>query len=249
MLDALRRVVPEWEILTVTETDSTNSALKRLSEPKHGTALLAQTQTGGRGRLGRSFLSPKGGLYLSVLLRPQVPLSRLLHLTPMAAVAARRAVADCCGIAPDIKWTNDLVLNGKKVGGILTESFGGCVIVGIGINCNSDDFSDEVRAMATSLKSVLGREVDLVSLAAALILRLKEMDEALFTQKAAWLEEYKTGCITLGKKVQVIRGSERREAFAEDLNENGALLVRYENGETAVIDFGEVSVRGMYGYI
>ena len=103
--------------------DSTNTRLKALAREgaAPGTVLLAREQSGGRGRLGRSFASPPGGLYLSMLLRPACPPERCLSLTPLAAVAARRAVLDCTGLSPEIKWPNDLLLGGKKLCGILTE--------------------------------------------------------------------------------------------------------------------------------
>lgn len=248
----------EWSVQVLREVDSTNNALKRTCDAAHGTVLLSGKQTGGRGRLGRVFASPPGGVYLSVLLRPKAPAEKLLHLTPMAAVAVRRAIFDCCGIWAEIKWTNDLVYRGKKLCGILTElttEAGSTalqsVIIGIGINCNTspDELPEEVRAMATSLREIVGRSVDPNALAAALIARLQEMDASLLTQKEAWMQEYAASCITVGKKIQVLCGEKRREAFAQGIDPNGGLVVRYPTGETAVVNTGEVSVRGMYGYI
>lgn len=241
-----------WQIHVAAETDSTNSVLKRTSGAPHGTVLLTQRQTGGRGRLGRQFASPEGGVYLSVLLHPKAPPEALLHLTAMVAVAARRAIMEACGVEVQIKWTNDLVCDGKKLGGILTEMLTAegrlqSVIVGIGINCNT--LPREVQDMATSLRALTGTEVDRESLAAALIAHLYTMDQVLLTEKAAWLLEYETACITVGKRVQVLRGEERRLALALGIDENGGLRVRYDSGETAVVTTGEVSVRGMYGYV
>ena len=247
-----------WSFQVLRETDSTNNALKRMCDAAHGTVILTRKQTGGRGRLGRVFVSPPGGVYLSVLLHPNASAEELLHLTPMAAVAVRRAIFDCCGIYADIKWTNDLVYRGKKLCGILTEltteAGSGAlqsVIVGIGVNCNTalDELPKEVRAMATSLQEIVGRSIDPNELAAAMIVRLQEMDAALLTQKEEWMREYQAACITVGKEVQIIRGTERTDAFAEGIDQNGGLIVRYQTGERAVISTGEVSVRGMYGYL
>ncbi len=247
-----------WRFQVLRETDSTNNALKRMCDAAHGTVILTGKQTGGRGRLGRVFVSPPGGVYLSVLLRPNASAEELLHLTPMAAVAVRRAIFDCCGIYADIKWTNDLVYRGKKLCGILTEltteAGSGAlqsVIVGIGVNCNTalDELPKEVRVMATSLQEIVGRSIDPNELAAAMIVRLQEMDAALLTQKEEWMREYQAVCITVGKEVQIIRGTERTDAFAEGIDQNGGLIVRYQTGERAVISTGEVSVRGMYGYL
>lgn len=252
-------LLPEsgWSVQVLPEVDSTNNALKRSCDAPHGTVLLTGRQTGGRGRLGRQFASPPGGVYLSVLLRPNVFADQLLHLTPMAAVAVRRAIFDCCRISACIKWTNDLVCEGKKLCGILTElsteAGSGAlqsVIIGIGINCNTAlaELPQEVQGMATSLQEITGKAVDPNELAAALIVRLQEMDASLLTQKEAWMREYASACITLGKRIQVIAGETRTEAFAEGIDENGGLIVRYDTGETAVVSTGEVSVRGMYGY-
>ena len=119
---ALLQAAP-WSVVVPEEVDSTNNVAKQLGTQgaPHGTVVVTERQTGGRGRLGRSFVSPPGGVYLSVLLRPELPLERLMHLTALAAVATRRAIDDCCGLTPDIKWMNDLLWQDKKLCGILTE--------------------------------------------------------------------------------------------------------------------------------
>lgn len=244
-----------FPVRVLSETDSTNDALKRLPDAPHGTVLVSGRQTAGRGRQGRPFVSPEGGVYLSVLLRPAVPAAELLHLTPMAAVAVRRAIFDACGVAAEIKWPNDLVFAGRKLVGILTELIhrGGadCVIVGAGVNCNAGlaDFPPEVQKIATSLREITGKTVDPNVLARNMVKRFAEMDAALLTEKKAWLAEFAAACVTVGKRVQLISGAERKEGFAEGIDENGALIVRFDTGKTAAVSTGEVSVRGMYGYI
>lgn len=244
-----------FPVQALDETDSTNDALKRLPHAPHGTVFVTGRQTKGRGRLGRSFASPEGGVYLSVLLRPNAAAPELLHLTAMAAVAVRRAIRDCCGVEAGIKWTNDLVFDGRKLCGILTELVqkdgGLCAIIGIGVNCNTEpaQLPPEVRKLAVSLREITGAVVDPNALARCLVRRLAELDAALLTDRKAWMAEYAAACVTVGKPVQVVSGTERRAAFAEGVDENGALLVRFENGETAAVSTGEVSVRGMYGYI
>lgn len=244
-----------FPVRVLRETDSTNDALKRLPDAPHGTVLVTGRQTGGRGRQGRSFASPEGGVYLSVLLRPRAAAADLLHLTPMTAVAARRAIFDTCGVAAEIKWPNDLVFEGRKLVGILTEltqkDGETCAIIGVGVNCNTEDDSlpPEVRDMATSLRKITGKTVDPNELARNLVKQLALLDAALLTEKNAWLAEYAAACVTVGKQVQVVAGAARKTAFAEGIDENGALLVRYEDGKTAAVSTGEVSVRGMYGYV
>ena len=256
----LDQLLPDcpWRVTVLEQVDSTNNALKRDCEAAHGTVLVTGLQTGGRGRRGKVFSSPRGGVYLSVLLRPQAEADQLLHITPMAALAVRRAIADCCGIPVGIKWINDLVYEGKKLCGILTEltTEAGSghlqsVIIGIGVNCNTEieKLPEEVQPMATSLRQLMGKPVDPNVLAAAMVRRLMEMDQGLLKEKEAWLREYEAACVTVGQRVQVITGDSRRPATATGIDENGGLCVRWDNGETAVISTGEVSVRGMYGYV
>lgn len=247
-----------WQVQLFDELDSTNNELKRQCNAPHGTVLVTARQTGGRGRLGRQFASPRGGVYLSVLLRPQVQEQALMALTPMTAVAVRRAIFDCCGVNVGIKWTNDLVFEGKKLCGILTElsteANSGALqsaIVGIGINCNTtaEQFPQEVQKMAVSLRGITGEVTDPNRLAACVIRRMYELDQSLECERAAWMREYESACITIGQTVQVLRGGERRLGFAEGIDEFGGLHVRWEDGSRCVVSSGEVSVRGMYGYV
>ncbi len=243
------------------EVSSTNTLAKQLAADgaPHGTVLVADCQTAGRGRLGRSFASPAGvGLYLSVILRPQVPPMELLHLTAMSAVATAKAVEQVADLEVGIKWTNDLVVGRHKLAGILTEmsleAESGTVnyaVVGIGTNCNhkKEDFPEEIQEIATSMAIKQGEPVDRNHYTAALILALAEMYDGLFSQKKPWMAEYADRCITLGKDVQVVRGNSTRLGKALSLDENGGLLVAYEDGTQEYVNSGEVSVRGMYGYV
>lgn len=239
---------------------STNDHLKALARQgaPHGTAIIAGHQTGGKGRMGRSFESPAGkGVYLSLLLRPNAAPEQLMHLTCAAAVAMCDALEASCGICPGIKWTNDLVWGKHKLGGILTElglGTAGTVdyaIIGIGINCSQreEDFSPEVRSIATSLASVTEASVEIPGVAAAMLEALHRTDSILLSQKETILQRYRGSCITLGKAVSVVRGSQVRHGTALDVDENGALVVVFSDGSTEAVNSGEVSVRGMYGYI
>ena len=159
-----------------------------MTDASHGTVLCSERQTAGRGRLGRSFVSSEGGLYLSILLKREEPLSQLLHVTPMAAIAVRRAILDLYPtLQVDIKWINDLQIRGKKVCGILTEvAPQGGIIIGIGINCNTPSFPEELRAIAGSLREFQG-EVDIEALLRALLRRFGELAEGLFSDTAQWM--------------------------------------------------------------
>ena len=242
-----------------TAIDSTNTQAKRLAKDgaPHGTVLIAGHQTGGRGRMGRVFQSPEGqGVYLSVILRPGCPPAHLMHLTCAAGVAMMHAVEAVSEVRPQMKWINDLVVDRKKLGGILTEmsvdkGMVDYAIVGIGINCLQlqEDFHPEIAELATSLSLAAGRTIVPAKLAAAMVDALWEMDTLLFSRKVQLMAEYKENCITLGKQIQVIRQDTFRSGKALDLDADGGLLVQYEDGTFETVSSGEVSVRGMYGYL
>lgn len=240
--------------------DSTNTRAKELAKQgaPHGTVLLADSQTGGRGRLGRHFHSPaKTGIYMSVILRPGCAPGELMHLTCAVAVAMCDAVEASTGLRPGIKWTNDLVHGKRKLGGILTElglDANGMVdhaILGIGLNCCQEeaDFPADIRDMAGSLASVTGRAVDRSRVAAAMLTALREMDQALFVGKERMLTAYRRDCITLGRQISLLRGDSVRHGLALDIDDSGALIVEFPGGVRETVNSGEVSIRGMYGYV
>lgn len=244
-------------VILLDSVTSTNDHAKNLAAAgkPHGTAVLARQQTAGRGRMGRSFLSPEGGLYLSVILRPQVPAAELLHLTPVLAVSACDAVEEVCGVRPGVKWINDLVLEKKKLAGILTElsiRADGSVdyaVCGIGMNCNAPDsaFSPDVRELATSLLAQTGRETDVVCLAEKLRQRWVQACDTAIISKTEHMDRYRRDCVTLGRQVRVL-GKEPYEATALDVDDDGALVVE-TGGQMRRVQSGEVSVRGLWGYV
>lgn len=248
-------------LICLPTVDSTNSEVKRqaLAGREEGLAVLAEEQTGGRGRRGRQFESPAGkGLYCSVLLRPACALDQLPQLTAWTAVAACDAVEEVCGVRPGIKWTNDLVLEGRKLCGILTElglesesNDLDYLITGIGINVNHtpEDFDAEVRPIATSLAQELGHPVRRAQLAVEIIRALDRMYAQFPQNKQDYLERYRADCLTVGKQVQLITPAAREEAFAVAIDDDFRLVVEYPDGRRAALSAGEVSVRGMYGYV
>lgn len=240
--------------------DSTNDRLKAMARQgaPHGTVLLADHQTGGHGRLGRNFHSPEGvGVYMSILLRPNCTPADLMHLTCAAAAAMCDAVEQAAGFRPGIKWTNDLVFGRRKLGGILTElglnPKGGVdyAIIGIGINCcqQLSDFAPDIRDIAGSLAMVSGKKIDRSRVAAAMMEALHRLDASLLTGKNEILRSYRRDCITVGQEISLLRGDEVRHGTALDVDENGALVVAFSDRHTEAVNSGEVSVRGMYGYI
>ena len=240
--------------------DSTNDRLRILarSGAPEGTVLVADQQTGGHGRRGRSFHSPEGmGIYMSILLRPKCTPAELLHLTCAAAVAMCDAVEASAGFRPGIKWTNDLVFGKRKLGGILTElGFTPKVeldyaIIGIGINCcqTPADFPEDIREIAGSLAMAAGCKIERARVAAAMMDALHSMSEHLLAGKQDILNRYRNDCITIHQDVVLIRGEEKRYGHALDIDEEGALLVRFTDGSCEAVNSGEISVRGMYGYV
>ena len=240
--------------------DSTNSYLKReaVNNAPCGLCAVANEQTAGRGRSGRSFYSAADcGIYLSVLYRPHCAPQRTMTLTAHAAVAVCDAILRACCVDTEIKWTNDVVLNGKKLCGILTEitlegetGMVDSVVIGIGVNVNysHEDFPEEIRDVAGSVFSESGVKANRAKLAAELIMSLDRMIEAWELDPRAYLEAYRSRCTTVGKEVRVLRGDTARNAIAMDVTDDFALHVRYEDQTEEILNSGEVSVRGLYGY-
>ena len=245
------------EILYYDEIDSTNTCTKRLAQEgaADGTAVIAGCQTAGRGRLERSFQSPPDkGLYLTVLLRSRLPPQRLLPVTALAGVALCDAVERLCGIRPGLKWPNDPVLSGRKLCGILTEmTGGGDLVLGIGVNVTQTaaDFSPEVAEMATSLLLALGRPVSRAELAARLLEELDRMYAALLAgDLTAYLAAYRRDCVNLGRQVQLVSSDGKRETVtAQGIDGEFGLIVGNGEGREWTVRSGEVSVRGLYGYV
>jgi len=236
--------------------DSTNTYAKGLAKAgaPEGTAVIARLQTGGRGRMGRSFCSPAGGLYLTLILRPKCQAEELMHLTCAAGVAAADAVFAASGIRPGLKWINDLVIGTKKVGGILTEMSltpTGAVeyaLIGIGINCK-DNILPELCDIATSLEREAKTPISPAVLAARLLTALHTLSATLLIEKKTIMDSYRAQCITTGREVILIRGEEKRKAFALSVGDAGELLVELPDKSRETIASGEVSVRGLFGYL
>ena len=249
-------------LICLDTVDSTNRYVHQLALDggEDGTVVTADQQTAGRGRLGRGFQSPKGlGIYLSALLRPGLPPEQLAPVTALAGVAVCQAVERICGVHPGLKWPNDPVLDGKKLCGILTElSLEGetghvdHIVLGIGLNVlqQPEDFSPEVREMATSLAQVLGERVSRPALAAELIRQIDRLYAALTAgDTAPYLAEYRRRCVNLGKTVRLLSAGGRSEtAEAMDIDPSFGLVVRTADGAERTVRSGEISVRGMYGY-
>ena len=225
-------------VLFQEETSSTNTELKsRASSLPGGTVLWSLRQTAGRGRSGRSFLSPEGGLYYSMLLKFPAPEERLTAVTPLAAVAVARALKAVCGLDTQIKWPNDILCSGKKLCGILTESTVGAsgmqIIVGIGVNVNTPSFPGLPDGLACSVFTETGRRWDIASLAARLTAELDRAFAPLPETAPEYLAEYRRLCCTLGRQVAG-RGKALR------IEDDFSLVTQLPDGTENRVFFGEI---------
>ena len=211
-----------------------------------GTVVLAGRQTAGRGRLSRSWVSPRGGLYLTVVLRP--PAEHLKALVIIAALAVARGIERVAGLQTSLKWPNDVLVAGRKISGILSESelvgeSVGYALVGIGVNVNADMAAyPESAPLATSVMTELGREVSREALAAGILSEF----EALYLAAQAGEpihREWRARLGTLGKEVQVRFGDQVEEGLAEDVDSDGNLILRRADGSRVTIAAGDVTLR------
>ncbi len=233
----------EYEIIRKTEVTSTNILLKQLAKDgaDHGTVLVADSQTNGKGRMGRSFYSPKDtGIYMSILLREDFGNNPTL-VTTLTAVAVMKAIEKVTSKQTQVKWVNDILLDGKKVCGILSEgSFSGkeleYMIVGIGVNVDTDYFPDDIKDIAGS---VGGKKEELIT-----AILDSFFDEYQNLSDRSYLNYYRERCVTVGKNIKIISPEkEPIEAFSQGITDDAGLIVKYPDGKTEVIMSGEVSVR------
>ncbi len=243
------------------ETDSTNTQAKRLAEEgaPEGTLVVADMQTAGKGRRGRTWQQSPGMMVsMTFVLKPEFAPDKASMLTLLAAHSVAGAIEQASGLQALIKWPNDIVINGKKTVGILTEMSLSVeqdsihyVVVGIGINVNITTFPEEIRDVATSLYLESDKKVNRAGLIAEVMERF-EKDYTQFLQTedlSAILEDYNTHLISRDREVRVLDPKGEFKGISRGMNKNGELLVEREDGSVANIYAGEVSVRGLYGYV
>lgn len=253
-------------IIYFEEVDSTNLVAKQLGkqEGTHGILVVAEKQNAGRGRLGRNWSSPKGsGIYLSLVLQPEINPEHAAMLTIIAALAVNQGIRKTTGIESYIKWPNDIVINGKKVCGILTEMSSvneklECVVIGIGINVSQMSFPKELKSMATSLQMEGKKDVDRSELIINIMNYLEMYYKSFIKEKSLQpiVGEYNSFLVNMGRQVRILDDAASYTGTALGINESGALLVNTEEiiqGEKKsvikMVVSGEVSVRGIYGYV
>lgn len=242
-------------IVSLEVIDSTNEEAKRqgAAGAPDGTLCVAEQQTGGKGRLGRTWASPPGsGVWMSLLLRPQLAPQEATQLTLIVGLSVCRAIRRLTGCEAMIKWPNDIVIGRKKVCGILTELAADMeqihyVVVGIGINANLSEFPGELQKKATSLFLETGHKIDRAALVRAVLEEFEaNYDRFLTDLTADFITPYEALCVSLNRQVSVIRGGREITGQSIGLTKAGELLIRTEDGTTLEIGSGEVTVQGIY---
>ncbi|MEG2382409.1 MAG: biotin--[acetyl-CoA-carboxylase] ligase [Oscillospiraceae bacterium] len=235
-------------IIVYKSTNSTNTQAKRLAleGALHGTVIVAEEQTAGRGRSGKTFFSPHGtGLYASVILRPNFGLSEPQMITIATAVAVCKAIEKLTELHPQIKWVNDIYLNGKKICGILTEAVtdfesGGieCIVVGVGINCQtSDELPEELHEIVGALDTAgISRNRLAAEIVSGIMSGLDNLSDS------SCIDEYRSRSLMTGKHISFTREGKSVSAVVTGINDLGNLLVRSDNGEDIILSSGEVSL-------
>jgi len=256
--DLLSLVAPKQiigrDVRVFQETQSTNDVAEKLARDgvREGVVVFAESQTRGRGRLGRKWVSPaRKGLWFSVLLRPNLRPQAATQLTVAAATALVRAIREHTGLLAEIKWPNDILIRGKKVAGVLTELSAELdhvkyIILGIGVDVNlaASDLPADVRKIATSLKIEAGQAFRRADLAAAILRELDCDYERIRNQEfAAIADEWEKQCSTLGHRVAIQIGERTLEGRAESLDDDGALLLRTDHGHLERIIGGDVTLQ------
>lgn len=251
----------EWvgcEIYYFDNIDSTNTKAKELAEEGHssGTLVVADRQTAGKGRRGRSWESPPGiGIFMTLMLKPEINPNNASMLTLVAAMATTRAIRRVTGVPAMIKWPNDIVMNGKKVCGILTEmsaqfDYINHIVIGIGINVHNEEFPEEIAQTASSLYLESGQHIHRASLIESFLEEFEDVyAEFLKTEDMEGLQkEYDTMLVNRGRQVRVLDPKEPFEGKAMGITKKGELIVdTWESRK--LVSSGEVSVRGIYGYV
>lgn len=247
------------ELVCYEETDSTNNRAKEAGEKgaPHGMLFVSDKQTAGKGRRGRTWVSPSGSsIYMTLLLRPEIVPSKAPMLTLVMGLSVAEGIRQVTGERTGIKWPNDIVIHKKKVCGILTEmateiQYVNYVVIGVGINTNQQEFPEDLREKATSLCLESGQLYRRAEIIAAVMERFEENYEIFMkTQDLSGLREaYNDILVNGNKQVKVLEPGNEYEALAEGINQTGELIVRLPDGQKKSVFAGEVSVRGIYGYI
>ena len=239
--------------------DSTNQYAKRIAEEgaPDGTLIIADEQTAGKGRSGRTWVTPPAeAIAFTLLLRPKLSPDRISMVTLVMGLAVTNAVNSLYGVSAGIKWPNDVVIKGRKLCGILTEMSAevrqvNYIVIGVGINANLTSFPEEIREIATSLRLELGCDINRAELIACVMTEFERLYAEFEAQGdlGAVMQEYNELCLNAGSKVRVLDPNGEYTGTSRGINSMGELLVETEDGKMQEVYAGEVSVRGIYGYV
>ena len=247
----LRTTIIGKKIHFLSEVTSTNTLAMEMAADgtPEGTVVIAETQTGGKGRLGRKWISPKGNLYLSVVLRPNIPMHKAPLITLTGAVAVASAIRTTCGLEAGIKWPNDILLSGKKVSGLLTEMSAEQdrirhVVLGIGVDVNMEmgELPAEVRSVTTTLAAEAGAKINRTMLLQQVLRDLETWYEKFLINDAEVLDEWKKLNTTVGNRITVSGTGEALDGLAQGVDGDGRLIVRLDNGTIRTVAAGDVTI-------
>jgi len=239
------------EIHLYPQISSTNTRAMEMASDNApaGTVVIAETQTSGKGRLGRKWISPKGNLYFSVILRPDIPLYRAPLITLMGAVAVVSAIRKECQVNAVIKWPNDVLLSGKKVCGLLTEMSAEQdrirhIVLGIGVDVNMDPASlpADVRMVTTSLMSETNKEINRTALLQEILRELDHWYQVFLHDSADVLKAWEKLTMTIGCRIAVSGAGEVLEGSAQGVDREGRLIVKLDDGTTRTVAAGDVTI-------
>ena len=245
--------------LYLKSVDSTNNYARRIAEDgaQEGTLVIADEQTSGKGRRGRGWTASAGvNVMMTALFRPRIRPQHASRLTLLMAMAVAQGIRDVTGLEAGIKWPNDVVVGGKKVCGILTElsaevDYVNYVVIGAGINVNQDCIPEELNGIAGSLCLELGEKISRAKLAASVLDELEKLYETFLQTEdlSALCQEYNRICVNRGRKILVKEPGNEYVGTTDGINPYGELVVEREDGSVVCVYAGEVSVRGLYGYV
>jgi BirA family transcriptional regulator, biotin operon repressor / biotin---[acetyl-CoA-carboxylase] ligase len=239
------------EILIYPEISSTNTrAMEMAWDNAHeGTVVIAERQTSGKGRLGRKWISPKGNLYFSVILRPDIPLHKAPLITLMGAVAVASGIRKVCQVHAEIKWPNDVLISGKKVCGLLTEMSAEQdrirhIVLGIGVDVNMDleVLPTDVRTLTTSLMSETSQKINRNALLKEIFREIDQWYQVLLQDPAEVLKAWEKFNMTLGSRVTISGAGEALEGLAQGLDTEGRLIITLDDGTTRTVAAGDVTI-------
>lgn len=256
-LELTNNLETDWlakEVIYFEVVDSTNQEVKRTAQNySHGTVVIAEQQTAGKGRLGRVWSSPNStGLWFSILLKPDIAPNQIANITLACGLGVCKAIRQFTGLNTLIKWPNDIIIGNKKICGILTEMTAEAdrinyAVAGIGINVNTTEFDDEIKHKATSLCIECGTVINRAELFKEIMQSLEEEFDSYFSNPdGAISDEYTSLCATLGREVIVTRGNTVFSGKAVAIANTGDLVVELANGTRVNVSSGEVTVQGIY---